>query len=266
MIGSVAKALEILSLFSTDEPRLMLTTISKRMGIPKSTAHHLVSTLLQYGFVEQQDDASYALGKTIIALTQNVLVNVELRDRAAPLLRELADVCSESVYLTVRDGDQVLYIYAIESPQRLLARTAVGDRAPLYCTSVGKAILAFLPSRDIVRMYGEGGAPLAAFTPHTLTNLNYLLDELALSRTRGYAIDNQEHELDTYCVGAPIFNASNAVIGACSISGTDPHIVGARLEALADGVVQVTQDISRRMGYVPGRMSMVRQNHMRGGV
>ncbi len=260
MIASVAKALEILNLFSTAEPCLTLTTISKRLGMHKSTAHHLLNTLLQYGFIEQQADDSYALGKTIIALTQNVLVNVELRDRAAPLLRELADTCNESVYLTVRDGDRVLYIYAIESSQRLLARTAVGDYAPLYCTAVGKAVLAFLPPEEVSRLYADRPDSLAAFTPHTLTGFRQLQDDLARSRSRGYTVDNQEHELNTFCVGAPIFDAHNAVIGACSISGLDAEIIGARLEALSSGVVYTAQQISRRMGYVPERMSMVRQN------
>jgi DNA-binding IclR family transcriptional regulator len=263
MIASVAKALDILKLFSTAEPRLTLTTMSKRLDMPKSTVHHLVSTLLQYGFIEKQDDDSYALGKAIIALTQNVLVNVELRDRAAPLLRNLADSCHESVYLTVLDSDRVLYVYAIESPQRLLARTAVGDHAPLYCTSVGKAILAFLPPEDIDGLYASDPQLLQAVTPHTFTDLTLLKEELALSRQRGYSIDNQEHELNTFCIGAPIFNGHNTVIGACSISGIDPEIVQSRVQSLSAAVVHTAQEISRRMGYVPGRMSMVRQNPAR---
>lgn len=260
MIASVAKALDILTLFNTDNPRMTLTSISKALGIPKSTVHHLLSTLLEYGFVEKQDDDSYGLGKTIIALTQNVVVNVELRDRAAPILRSLADSCNESVYLTVRDGNSVLYIYAIESSQRLLARTAVGDRAELYCTSVGKAVLAFLPREEVNRMYGTDEAVMRPYTRYTFTDIDRLHEELALSRARGYSIDNQEHELNTFCLGAPIFNASNTVIGACSISGIDSEIIGSRLETLASEIIYSAQEISRRMGYVPGRMSMVRHN------
>ncbi|MBK9121655.1 MAG: helix-turn-helix domain-containing protein [Chloroflexi bacterium] len=122
-----AKALDILLLFSPAEPRLTLTVISQRLGIPKSTTHHLIKTLVNYGFIEKLDDDSYGIGRTIIGLTQSAVVNVELRDRAAPLLRQLADSCSESTYLTVRDGSHVLYIYAIESSTRLLAH---GGRRP----------------------------------------------------------------------------------------------------------------------------------------
>lgn len=260
-IASVAKALDILTVFTTAEPRLTLTAISQRLNMPKSTVHHLLSTLAQYHFIEKQDDDTYALGKAIIPLTQSVIVNLELRDRAAPLLRALADSCHESVYLTALDGDSVLYIYAIESSQRLLARTAVGDRAPLYCTSVGKAVLAFCPPGTADDLYA--GAELQQFTANTLTTLDALRADLALTRERGYAIDNQEHELNTFCIGAPIFNTSSAVIGACSISGVRPQIIGGELATLSEAVVNTAQEISRRMGYVPERMSLVRHQSVK---
>lgn len=258
MIGSVAKALDILLTFSPSEPRLTLTAISQRLNMPKSTVHHLISTLVHYGFIEKLDDDSYGVGKSVIGLTQSAVVNVELRDRAAPLMRELADVCDETTYLTVLDGKQVLYIYAIESPQRLQARTAVGDYAPLYCTAVGKAILAFLPPDDVYSMYADCLDELIPVTPYTLVTLDDLRDDLDAARRRGCSIDNQEHELDTYCLGAPIFNANRAVIGACSISGTDPEIVGSRLDTLSGKVIRTAHEISRRMGYVPERPSTLR--------
>lgn len=261
MIGSVAKALDILTLFSKSHPVLTLAEISRRLEMPKSTAHHLLTTLAAYGFIEQTGDGAYALGKSLIPLTQHVLVNVELRDRAAPLLRSLADSCDESVYLTVRDGDAVLYIYAIESSQRLLARTAVGDRAPLYCTSVGKAVLAWLPLDEVERLLQA--APLTAFTRYTLADPAALQADLEATRQRGYSLDNQEHELNTFCVGAPIFAADGSVVGACSVSGRDSQIIGARLPALAEQIVGTAQEISRRMGYVPERMSMVRSRPQR---
>ena len=144
MIHSIAKALEILALFGATRPRLTLTEISLRMSIPKSTAHNILATLVSYGYIERAENEEYALGTTVVTLAQNARVNIEIRDRAAPLLRHLADITNESTYLTVREKEHVLYIYAVESPRRLLARTAVGERIPMYCTSVGKAILSGL--------------------------------------------------------------------------------------------------------------------------
>lgn len=255
MINSVLKAIRIMRLFSATEPVLTLAEISARLGMPKSTVHNLLTTLLSEGFIEKVGRESYALGTAIIPLTQNVRVNVDLRDRAAPLLRQLADECRESVYLAVHDGDRALYIYAVESPKRLLARTAVGDRTPLHCTSLGKAILAYLPPDEVATILGR--VPLVPYTPATITDVDDLYAELARTRERGYAIDRQEHERSTFCLGAPILDHRARTIGACSISGTDPDIVGARINELSARVRQVAEEVSRRMGFVPATMSRV---------
>jgi len=248
-INSLVKAIRIMELFSPDEPRLTLAEISARLAMPKSTAHHLLATLLGEGYVEKVDGDSYALGTAIIALTQNVRVNVELRNRASPVLRQLADQTRESVYLTVPDGDKVLYVYAVESPQRLLARTAIGDRVSMHCTSVGKAVLAYYPPEEQERIVGATGLP--AFTSFTITDLDALRHELALTKYRGYAVDRAEHEANTFCIGAPIFGLGKHVVGACSISGADPEILGGRMDGLVESVVSAAEDVSRRMGYVP---------------
>jgi len=198
--------------------------------------------------IEHLENDAYALGTKMIVLTQAAYVNVEIRDRAAPLLRQMADRCRESIYLTVRDGDAVLYIYAIESPRRLLARTAVGERVPLHCTSNGKAILAQLPAEEVTAVASRTSLP--AYTHNTLTTLASLLADLEATRRRGFAIDNQEHELSTYCIGASIFNAQGRPVGACSISGTDPEILLSRQQELGNLVQYTAQEISRRMGYV----------------
>lgn len=253
MLKSVAKAIDILNTFSSSEPCLTLAELARRRGLPKSTVHSLLSTLLASGFIEKLDDDSYALGTAIIPLTQAVRVNVELRDRAAPLLRKLADDCRESVYLAVLDKDQALYIYAVESSRRLLARTAVGDRVPLHCTSLGKAMLSYLSEAQVAAIVASVG--LRAFTPATITDLDRLHAELAATRARGYAVDVGEHETGVYCVGAPIFDQRGRVMAACSISGTNPEIVQDRCDELAGFVVSAAQEISHRMGYVAPRLS-----------
>jgi DNA-binding IclR family transcriptional regulator len=259
MINSVLKAIRILRLFSAADPVLTLAEISRRLDMPKSTAHNLLNTLLSEGFIEKVDKDSYALGTAIIPLTQNVRVNVDLRDRAAPLLRQLADECRESVYLTTHDADHVLYIYAVESSRRLLARTAVGDRAPFYCTSVGKAILARLPKKAVDSILQN--TALVAFTANTITDVDDLYEELARTKERGYAIDREEHEASTFCLGAPILDSRANVIGACSISGSDPEIVGEWVAELSAQVMQTAEEISRRMGFVPTSVSHVNSRY-----
>jgi DNA-binding IclR family transcriptional regulator len=255
MIKSVVKAVDVLRLFGADEPRLTLMEIANRLDMPKGTAHNMLSTLLSCGLVERTAEGRYALGTTIISLTQAVRINAELRDRAAPLVRELADTCRESTYLVTLDGDYALYIYAVESPRRLLARTAVGDRVPLHCTSTGKAILSGLTKEDIVGIIGRAGLP--RFTETTITDIDALHKELEQTRERGYSIDRGEHEAGIYCIGAPILDARGRVVSSCSVSGLDPEIIGGRLQELSAHVMHTAQQISRRMGYVPASPLLV---------
>lgn len=249
MIGSVLKSLDVLELFSSTEPTLTLSEIARRLGLPKSTAFNLLATLASRNYITRVEGEKYALGTAIMPLTQAVWTNVQLRDRAAPLLRNVADASRESVYLTAREGEQCLYIYAVESPRRLLARTAVGDRMPMHCTSVGKAMLAFMPAQEVDEVIQRAGLPSA--TEHTITSRERLLEELDLTRLRGYSVDREENELGVYCVGAAILDANGSATGSCSISGSDPEIVQGRREELATLLLTAAEEISRRLGYMP---------------
>lgn len=246
---SLGKAVRVLKLFSAQEPRLPLTEISLRLDMPKSTTHHILKSLISEGLIEKIGGDAYALGTAILALSQTVRVNVEIRDRAAPHIRALADQAGESVYLTFREQDRILYIYAVESSRRLIARTAVGDRMPMHCTGVGKAILGHLPEAEARGILERVGMP--RITPTTFTDAEALFVELRAIRERGYSYDNSENEMGTYCVGAPIFGAQGTVIGGCSIAGTDPEIIGSRAPELARALKSTCLDISRNLGYVP---------------
>jgi IclR family transcriptional regulator, acetate operon repressor len=257
MIQSVLKAIDIMGVFTPEEPYLSLGQISKRLSMPKSTTHNLMATLISQGFMEKVNDDYYALGTAIISLSQAVRVNAELRDRAAPLLRELAEIVKESVYLTYFDGTYILYIYAIESSKRLMARTAVGERVQLHCTGNGKSILAALSIEQVEAIVEEVGLPV--FTDTTINSIDQLHEDLEQTRKRGYSIDNQEHEPGTYCLGAVIRDGHGLPIGGCSIAGTDEQIIKNQPNSLANDLLYVAQEISRRMGYVPATPSLLVQ-------
>jgi DNA-binding IclR family transcriptional regulator len=249
MIASVVKALEIMETFTPEEPSLSLAEISNKLGYPKTTLYTILATLEKKGYIEKGKNGVYSLGISIIPLTQSVRVNAQLRDRAAPLLRELGNFCGESVYLAIKNNTTCLYIYAIESSHRLLARTAVGERTLMHYTSVGKAILAYLPSEEVEAIAEATGLP--SCTENSITDIEMLKIELAKVREAGIASDIAEHEEGLYCLGSPIFNNDGQIIGACSISGTDKNIVGSLLEKYSSGVRYTAQEISRRMGFIP---------------
>jgi IclR family transcriptional regulator, acetate operon repressor len=250
MINSIIKVSAILDAFSADLPRLSLAQMAEMTGYPKTTLYTLAATLVHVGLLERAGD-SYVLGKRVVSLSQAVRVNVEIRDRAAPILRELADATRESVYLTVPDGTWVLYLYAIESSHRLAARSAIGDQAHFHCTAVGKAMLAFMSKEDRARIIAEHGLP--AVTSSTITTAKVLEAELATIRERGFSTDNAENEPEIYCIGAPILDHTGSVIGATSVSGNSENVVTEVQGETASRVLEAADRISRRMGYVPRR-------------
>jgi DNA-binding IclR family transcriptional regulator len=251
MIKIIAKAVRIMNLFSAMEPRLSVSEVARRMEIPKSTAHNILKSLAAESLIERCGKDAYALGTGIVTLTQKVRVNLEVRDRAAPHVRTLADRCGESVYLTVRDGDGVLYVYAVESSRRLRARTAIGDRGMLHCTGVGKALLGRMTGSEIEALVARTGLP--PVTRFTMTSPAAVITEAVDTATRGYSFDRQENELGNFCIGATFNDATGCAVGACSVSGTDPEIVRRRAAAIAPALVEACQAISTAMGWVPSK-------------
>lgn len=250
MIQSVIKAIDILQQFSIDRPELSLAEIADATGHPKTTLRTILATLESRGFIVRVG-AQYALGPEVIGLSQSAWVNVEIRDRAAPGLRELADAVGESVYLTVPDGNRLLYIYAIESSHRLEARSAIGDHAYYHSTAVGKAYLAFIPGEERDRVLAQTGLPKR--TENTIVDRAAFEREMEATRERGYSIDCSENEAATYCLAAPLRGAGGTVVASCSISGNTADVIGNRRQELADHLLAAGDQISKRLGYVPTR-------------
>ncbi|MDA3948313.1 MAG: IclR family transcriptional regulator [Spirochaeta sp.] len=251
MILSVIKAIDILQQFSIDRPQMSLADISEATTHPKTTLRTILATLESQGYVVRVN-GMYALGSAVIGLSQSAWVNVEIRDRAAPGLRELADAVGESVYLTVPDGNRLLYIYAIESSHRLEARSAIGDHAYYHSTAVGKAFLASISSEQRDHILGETGLPRR--TPNTIVERAAFEREMDVTRERGYSIDRSENEPATYCLGAPLRGSGGTIVASCSISGNESEVVDERREELAKHLIAAGDLISKRLGYVPSRV------------
>ena len=250
MVNSVLKALTVMECFTQERARMSLGEVAAATAFNKTTVYNILATLASKGYVVRAGD-DYALGNAVLCLTQGVLDNVEIRDRAAPILRRLADDVSESVYLVVPDGDRILYIYAIESSHRLQARSVLGERAYYHSTAIGKAVLAFSP--PAVQAAVLEAATLPARTDNTITKPQKVRDEINLIRERGYSTDCEENEPRTFCLAAPVFGASGNLVAACSISGDTIAIVEERRDALAEKLLRAAMQVSQHMGHVPTR-------------
>jgi DNA-binding IclR family transcriptional regulator len=216
-VDAAAKALDLLSAFSLAEPRLSLAALATRTGIPRPTAFRLLTTLEQAGFVSKTG-GEYQLGIKCFVLGNIVGATLDLRERARPHLDALRDATGETVHLAVLDGWQVLYLERLQSPHPIgFMRSRIGAIVPAYCTSLGKTLLAFRPP-EIVGDWVSTES-LKAMTRHTITQPQRLLKELRAIRERGYALDEQEHEVGVRCIAAPVWNHAREVVAAISVAG-----------------------------------------------
>src|SRR5260370_11777885 len=208
-LKSLRKAIRVLEAFTMREPRLPLTEIARRVGLPLSTAHRILATLHGEGFVDRDADRDqYRLGIRLLELGSIVLSTMELHREALPFIESLAHESGETVHLGILDGTQVVSIEKMDSPHGLASNVTIGKGAPAYCTGVGKALLAFQPDTVVEAVWRQG---LTRHTPNTITSARRLREELARVRSVGYAVDNMEHEVGVRRNAAPILNPTDAV-------------------------------------------------------
>lgn len=242
-IQSLARGLIILDLLSKSENSIGITEIAEKMSIDKGSASRLLSTLARYGYAEK-DMASrrYHLGPQVVSLSRSLLMRMPLRETAKPFLRQLMERTGECAHLAVRAQGKVLYIDQVESPATLRVNAQVGQIAPLHCTALGKALLAF----------DDNGFPetFEIFTARTITDPAMLRVHLEQTRKQGYAIDDEEFDYGVRCVAVPIFDFREKVIGAIGISGPAARMTLERLPDLARIVVEIGQSLSDRMRFV----------------
>lgn len=250
-IQSFGKMMDILGSFSTIDRSLSLAQISQAAGQPRATTHRMLSALKEIGFIEQDaGTGSYSLGIRLFELGNLALANMDLMRAAKPFMDRLSRLAGESVHLGVFDGYGVVVVER-EEPQERGARNMVGtESAPAYCTSLGKAVLAFQRPEVVERVIAAGLSP---FTATTHTSADSLWADLVEIRARGYSIDESEHQLWVRCVGAPIRNSAGHVFAAVSVTGSAERITRERTSQLAAMAMQTADSISRHLGYVPAR-------------
>jgi IclR family KDG regulon transcriptional repressor len=249
VVKSVYRAVKILDFLSSQSEK-SVTEISKSLNFPKSSVHEIISTLLEEGILGKDSDRNrYSLGLKLFELGKQAQANLEISKVAIPSLRGLHEQLDETVHLTLLDGKEVLYIECFESTKRLRTYSVIGVRAPLHCTAVGKAILAYLDEGEVEEVIQSMGLP--RFTDNTITDREALKREIRKIKGCGFATDNMEHEEGVCCVGAPIRNHTGKVVASISVSGPSQRMTSSRLEEFAPLVMDRAAEISRRLGYKP---------------
>jgi len=248
-IRSISRAVRILETFR-DGASPTVTELSRSLKLPKSSVFEILCTLAAEGVVAKEERTNrYSLGVKLLELSSLARQGLEVSGVAEPLLRRLSETLNETVQLTVLERSEILYVSGFESTRQLRTFFRRGDRAPLHCTALGKAILAFLPRKEVDAVIRSSGLP--RFTPRTVTDRRLLLEELQRTAVRGYSVDNMEHEDGVRCVGAPVRSAEGSVFASVSVSGPAHRLPPVKDAVIARMVMETANEISRRLGYRP---------------
>ncbi|MFW6381612.1 MAG: IclR family transcriptional regulator [Bacillota bacterium] len=247
IIKSIDRALQVLEVFRLDKPEWGVTEISEELNLYKSNVHNILSTLVHRGFVEKNPlTDKYRLSIKMYELGSIVLENLDLRKTALPYIEKISNKFNETVHLGVLDKNEVISIEQKETAQSLKPTVFIGKRAPLYCTAVGKAILAYFSPEKLEEFFNN--TELKPYTENTITDPNKLKQELKEIRKQGYAVDRNEHEVGINCIAAPIRDYTGKVIASMSVSGPASRLKEKKVPEIAEEVKQATRQISRELG------------------
>lgn len=247
-VQSLERAFDILELLGAEQYGYNLIQISEKLNLPKSTAHRLIGVLIQREFVRKSEDTGrYRLGPGFIALCSNYLNNLELKTESSPAMDELSVTTGNVVFLAIRQDDKMVYVDSKEQINSLRKYAIVGQRKPLYCTSLGKALLMGLHDEEIRTLLVH--ETFERRGPNTHTNIESLLQDIRECRRRGWSLDDQEAEPAINCVAAPIHDYRGQVIAAVSTSWVLAQHPEMRPETMAVLVKRCASIISYNMGY-----------------
>jgi DNA-binding IclR family transcriptional regulator len=244
-VKSADRTLDIFELFAAEPHGLTASEISERLGLAPSSTHGLVRTLLARGYLVQDGGRRFHLGARLIQLGLNVVDRLELRSAARARLERLVAATHDTALLVVLDHGDLLYVDKVLSDARdVRTDPRVSSRSPLHTSSLGKALLATLDDASVMRIVDVVGLERA--TQYSIADSHELLADLARTRARGYAIDQQEALLGVFCVGAPVRDHTGHPIAAISLSTIKdffhPDRTGPQVAAAA-------VEISRAMGW-----------------
>jgi IclR family transcriptional regulator, pca regulon regulatory protein len=250
---SLERGLAILSSFHSDRPLIGVSELSRGLDLSRSTAHRYVATLTKLGYLQQDPDSKrYRLGPKVLDLGFSAINSMDLREVAAPHLRQLSDETEHTVNLAILDDTDVVYIERCRTArpgQRAIdLNLHVGSRLPAYCTAMGKAILAFLPEERLEDIVSR--IDFAPRGPNTLTDARAFRAELQKIRATGIAVNDEELAYGLRSIAAPIHSHSGEVLAAVNLAVHRTMVsMDELLARFGPPVIKAAQDISLGMGH-----------------
>ncbi len=248
-VQSIDRVLDILEALSAAPQGLALSELAAATSLHASTAHRLLASLANRGYVRKDPQSGkYRLTLRLYEISRRVSSVLDLFTASKPILETLSNEVKEVIHLVERDGNDVVYLYKMEPFSRPISITSsVGLHNPMYCTGVGKSIMAYLPEKEVRTIWEQ--TQVVRFTPKTIATWEELQADLALIRQRGYAIDDEEHDLGVRCIAAPIYSWNGTPLGAMSISGPAVRMTDSAIAEFAPKLLHTAGEISESMGW-----------------
>jgi IclR family transcriptional regulator, KDG regulon repressor len=249
LINSLARGIQILRSLAVENGAVGVTEMAEQLKVDPSTAYRLLSTLEAYGFVAQDlETRKYSLGYGILEVTSGLLRRLSVVEVSQPHLYALATKIGESAHVAVRDRQFAVSVGSESATGVLRVETILGTPEPLYCTAVGKALLADYTRAQLEQLFGS--EQLERHTPHTLTTIDELELDLVRIRRLGYAVDDEELHPGVRCIAAPVRDYTGRVVAAFGISSPAVRLTRDRIEEYAAQVCEHAQAIAAQLGHV----------------
>ena len=246
-ITALQRGLRLLHLFSEAPRGLTAKQVASLSRLPVSTVHRFLANLVTAGFLNRDGEGTHSLGIACFSIGQAALGQLDIRRLSLPYLRELNQQTRETIHLTVRHGLSAVYVEKLDSPEPLRIHSRIGAAVPLYCTAVGKVMLAYMPEDEQQRILPD--LNLQRQTSNSVGNLQELKTELYRVRKNGYACDLEENERHIRCVAAPIWDHTGSVQSSLSITAPTVRMPVARLRQLAPMIQRAGLQVSAELGY-----------------
>jgi DNA-binding IclR family transcriptional regulator len=241
-LPSVPRALDVLDHVATSQNGLTLTQLTRVLGFPRSTMYCLLLTLERSGYIQRNAGRGpYLCGPRLLELSGKTLAGSSLRGMAMPSLRSLMQRTRLATHMATLDGDQVRIIAQLAPVESRLV-TSLGQYMDLHCTALGKAIAAFLPESQVDAIISRRA--LVAHNERTISSHRRFFEELALTRQRGFAVDDEEDAIGYRCMAAPVLDHSRMPLAAVSVLGTTTQITIESFPALGSDLKHAAERIS----------------------
>jgi IclR family transcriptional regulator, acetate operon repressor len=247
-VRSVARALRIVDVVAGGPPDgLSLSDLARALGTSKSTTLALARTLAGFGYLrDARPGPRYTLGTALIRMGDIARQQLPLGDLCRPLLEELAEATKMTSRVAICDDGYPVFIERVDGPGSVRFHAPLGQREVPYASAAGKAILSTMTEQEVRAMCAQTG--LRPRTAHTITDIDSLLDNLALSRGHGFAVDDEEDAEGIFCAGAAFFGHDGSCAGAVSVTGIKGDLRAWRVDELGSAVRQYADKVSEILG------------------